>query len=200
MIGIAGGSCSGKTTIAKLLARELGSEETAVIGLDSYYHDLSHIPADEIHRHNLDEPAALEQALLLEHVDLLARGAPIDKPAYVHETHERLDRGERIEPKRHIIVEGLFALYWGELRTHLGTGVFIDAAHDLCLERRIKRDRSQRGRTPEEVRRRYVSTVGPMFDLHVLPTRRHADVIVQAADPPEKAVALILQHIRGESR
>ena len=196
LIGIAGASCSGKSTLADALTQRLGPADTAHITLDSYYHDLSHLAEDAILHHNLDEPAALEHALLLDNLERLHRGEAIDKPVYDHRTHTRHPESERIEPASFIIIEGLFALYWEDVRRLLHTRIFIDSTHELCFERRFKRDRNKRGRTREEVTERYNRTVGPMYDLHVLPTRRYADVVVGGTDPVSKSVADITAHIK----
>ncbi len=195
IIAIAGASCSGKTTIAAELAHSLHDDRTTIIGLDSYYYDLSHLAPEEIHTHNLDEPAALEHTLLLENVAALARGDAIEKPVYGHNSHRRRAEPEHVEPTPFLIIEGLFALYWEALRGYTKTKVFIDATHDLCLQRRITRDRNQRGRTAEEVTHRYRTMVAPMFDRHVLPTRKHADTIIEGADPIDRSTAAILEHI-----
>jgi uridine kinase len=198
LIGIAGASCAGKTTITRRLIGLLPAGETEHISLDSYYYDLSRLSSEAINHHNLDEPAALEAALLIEHVRTLAAGRPVDRPVYDHKTHSRAVAPQRVEPRSFIVIEGLFALYWQEIRHHLGTRVFIDSTHDLCLQRRIERDRNQRGRTTEEVTNRYRNAVQPMFDLHVLPTRRFADIIVNGQEPVDAAASQILSHIRRE--
>ena len=194
IIAIAGASCSGKTTIARELVRALHGKKTAIIGLDSYYYDLSHLPPEKIHTQNLDEPDALQHTLLIKHVAALGRGDAIEKPVYDHKRHARADL-ETIEPGSFIIIEGLFALYWEELRRHTQTGVFIDATHDLCLSRRITRDRNQRGRGREEVTHRYRTMVAPMFDQHVWPTREYADLIVDGAGPIDESTAAILSRV-----
>ena len=194
IIAIAGASCSGKTTVARELARALGNDSTTILGMDSYYFDLSHLPPEQVHTQNLDEPEALEHTLLIEHVAALARGDAIEKPVYDHRGHTRVDP-ETIEPGSFIIVEGLFALYWEELRRHTQTKVFIDTTHDLCLSRRITRDRNQRGRSREEVTHRYQTMVAPMFDRHAWPTREHADLIVNGAGPIDESTAAILLRV-----
>ncbi|MFQ5512119.1 MAG: uridine kinase [Candidatus Krumholzibacteriia bacterium] len=228
IIAIAGPSCSGKTTIACELARALqarvqaasngrhaqtpdevrsgqrarapdGPPGVAVIGLDSYYHDLSHLAPEEIPAQNLDEPGAIEHALLIEHLAALAGGQAIDKPVYDHKTHSRSAERQRIEPATFLIMEGLFALYWEEIRRLTKTGVFIDAPHELCLARRSERDRSERGRTSDEVTRRYNTMVAPMYDRHVLPTRRYALIIVNGADGAAISAAAIAAHVTGSA-
>lgn len=197
LIGIAGGSCSGKTSLAETLVRALGPANTVNIALDSYYYDLSALSPDAIDRHNLDEPAALESALLFEHVAALAAGRAIDKPVYDHKSHTRANTTEHIEPLPFIIIEGLFTLRWPEVRGHLTTSVFIDATHEVCLDRRIRRDRNQRGRTRDEVTRRYREMVAPMFDRHVLPTREFAQIVVDGHGSIDRAAEYILLRVKG---
>jgi len=200
LIGIAGASCSGKSTVAEALAARLGPECTLTLGLDSYYFDLSHLTPEAIHAYNLDEPAALDEALLVSQLADLAEGRAIAKPVYDYKTHTRAALAERIEPPGYVIIEGLFALHWPQVRELLGLRVYIDAPHDLCLSRRIARDRNQRGRTPEEVTRRYRAMVGPMADRHVVPTRPYADVIVDGLAPVEKSVDLIMIALSSKRR
>jgi uridine kinase len=206
IIGIAGGSCSGKTTLAASIAGTLSAGSPGVppsrvsvyVALDSYYRDLSGRSPSEIEHYNFDHPDAVELPLLVEHLRALAGNETIQKPVYDYTTHSR--RGaEALTPAPVIIIEGLFTLYWREVRDLLGTGVFIDASHDTCLSRRIQRDTRERGRTPAEVRRRYRDQVQPMFDRYVLPTRRHADVVVNGEEPFDAAVSVIVRRV-GESK
>jgi uridine kinase len=198
LIGIAGASCAGKTTITRRLIELLPQGDTEQVTLDSYYYDLSHLQPEAIAHHNLDEPAALEATLLFEHIEALAGGRPIDRPVYDHRSHTRATEPQRVEPRPFIIIEGLFTLYWAEVRAHLRTSVFIDSTHDVCLQRRIERDRNQRGRTVAEVTNRYHGAVQPMYDLHVLPTRQFAHTIVDGHGPIDRSAERILSHIRRE--
>lgn len=195
LIGLAGGSCSGKTTLARHLATRLGEEQAVRIGLDSYYYDLGHLSAEAIAAHNFDDPAALDRPLLFNQVEMLAAGETIEKPVYDLETHTRGGEPERIEPHRFVIIEGLFTLYWDDVRRHLKLGVFIDASHHVCLARRLARDQQERARTREEITHRYENHVTPMFDRHVYPTRRHADLVVDGTAPTADSVELILHII-----
>jgi len=196
IIGIAGASCSGKTTVSLALTEALGDDAT-VVTLDSYYYDLSHLPPDKIHAVNLDEPAALEHTLLLQNLRDLAAARATDKPVYDHKTHTRLADALTLEPTPYVIVEGLFALYWADVRALMRTKTFIDVAHDACLERRIDRDRNDRGRTEQEVRQRYEEMVRPMAERHVLPTRAHADIVVDGNDSVDNVVSIILSRLTG---
>ena len=193
LIAIAGASCSGKTTLADALAHHL---QAAQVALDSYYYDLSHLGEADILQYNLDEPAALEDTLLVAHLRELRAGRAIDKPIYEHKTHTRRPAPERVEPGAFVVIEGLFALYWEDLRGLVDTKVFMDSTHELCFERRFRRDRNKRGRTREEVTKRYNDTVAPMYDRYVLPTRGHADVIVNGADPISTSVLAVLEYIK----
>lgn len=196
-IGIAGGSCSGKTTLATRLAARLGVGRTACIGIDSYYHGLESVTPEEIDRHNFDEPSALDHNLLVLHLRELSVGRAIDRPVYDFKTHERTGDLIRVEPTRFVVVEGLFPLYWGAVRELLNTKVFIDVPHSVCLARRLERDTRERGRPREEVIQRYDEMARPMFDKYVLPTRRFADVVVDGEQPVDDSVGAIVAYIEG---
>ncbi len=194
-IGVAGGSCSGKTTLACGLARRLGESGTAQICIDSYYHRLSPEARRDIDRYNFDHPDALDRELLVDHLRTLARGETIEKPVYDFTTHTRTGRVEGVGPVPFVIVEGLFPLYWDAVRALLGTKVFIEAPHDVCLRRRLERDAAQRGRPREEVIRRYNEMARPMYEKYVLPSRRYADVVVDGERLSEEGVAAVLRHV-----
>ena len=193
LIGIAGPSCAGKTELAKHLAGVLGATR---ISLDAYYRPLTHLTLAERARFNFDEPAALDHDLLITQVEALAAGRPIELPVYDFATHSRTAATEHIPAAEFIIVEGLFALYWEELRQHYGTKVFVAAPDAVCLERRQERDVRERGRTPESVLRQFTETVQPMARLHVLPTAALADVVVSGLDPIRASAAAVLLHLR----
>lgn len=195
LIGIAGGTCSGKTTIARALARHPRVKDVARLELDAYYHGLSGKGPQEIMHHNFDDPAALDSKLLAEHVRLLAANNAIEVPVYDMATHTRHKRTTRLAPAPFIIIEGLWSLYWEEIRTVLHTKVYVDAPHDVCLERRMVRDLGERGRTADEVRERFEHHVIPMHAAHVLPSRRYADVIVDGTEPVDASVGTIVRHI-----
>lgn len=195
LVGIAGGSCSGKTTLAERVRTRLGATPAAILPVDAYYRDLSHLPAEARAARNFDEPAAVDHALLAAHVRELAHGAVVQRPVYDFATHCRSARVERVDPGGVVIVEGLFALAWAEVREHLSLGVFVEAGHEVCLARRTARDVRERGRTPESVEEQYAATVRPMYDLHVLPTRAHADLVVDGAAPPDVAEAALLARL-----
>lgn len=195
-IGIAGGSCSGKTTLAGELARRLGLDQTARIAIDSYYHGLSPTSPRNISTYNFDDPEALDHELLVSHLDELSHGRAIDTPVYDFKTHARTARTSRIDPVRFVIVDGLFALYWDNVRSYLYTKVFVDTPHDTCLSRRLDRDTHERGRSRAEVTRRYNDMAIPMFEKYVLPTRRFADVIVDGRKPVASLALAVTGHIK----
>lgn len=193
LIAIAGPSCSGKSELSKRLSGEL---RAPVVSLDSYYRELAHLPLEERARMNFDEPAALDEALLLAQVRALAAGRAIDRPVYDFSRHTRSGQFERIEPAPFVIVEGLLALYWPELRALYGTKVYIDAADDeVCFRRRLERDVRERGRTPESVYAQYQATVRPMAERYILPTRAWADLVVSGVEPLELSAAAVLAHV-----
>jgi uridine kinase len=189
VVGIAGGSCSGKTSIA---GRVAAAGPTLVLGLDSYYHDFAGVPEDRI---EVDVPAALDQPLLLNQVAALARGEPVEKPVYDYATHARRPRGERVEPGDTVIVEGLFALYWREIRDLLDLAVFVTVDHNTALARRVERDVRERGRSAQTVRAQYRDKVRPNYDRYVLPTTNHADLVLDGLTPVEQSAQKILEKL-----
>ncbi len=192
LIAIAGPSCSGKSELAKWLARELSAP---IVSLDSYYRDLPHLPFEQRARTNFDEPEAVDEALILDQIAALAAGRPIDKPAYDFAQHLRAAEVEHIEPSDFVILEGLFALHWEPARRLCGTKVFVEVDDAICFERRLDRDVRERGRTPESVREQYAATVRPMAEKYIYPTHDFADVIVSGVEPIERSGSAVLAHI-----
>ena len=180
LIGIAGPSCAGKTELARWLAARLAAP---VLNLDLYYSDMAELLLEERARRNFDEPVALEYPLILAHVRALAAGEPILAPRYDFSTHTRAAGGEVIQPAAFVVLEGLFALYWSEVRSLMRTRLFVNAPDDVCLARRTARDVRERGRSPESVRWQFETTVRPMAQLHVLPTQAHADLVLLGTEP-----------------
>lgn len=177
-IGIAGPSCSGKTSIARRLAELLPGKST-IFGLDSYYADLSHLPFSERKKFNFDHPEALEDELLAEHVVALSQGQRIRRPIYDFATHTRIqDRFDEIDPGDFLIVEGLFTFHWSRMREVFNFAAFISAPDPVCLERRKARDIRERGRTLEFVLSQYEETVRPGSENFILPTQRFADIVI----------------------
>jgi uridine kinase len=197
IISIAGPSCAGKTELGRGLAHELSC---SVLVLDSYYRDLSALVPSERAGVNFDAPVALDHELLIEQVRALSRGEIVERPVYDFATHTRVPRGERVAASEFLIIEGLFALYWPELRELATTKVFVDAPEDVCFRRRQLRDVTERGRTLESVITQFKETVQPMAALHVCPTYKYADLLLSGEQPLSRSVDAVLKHVRHNSQ
>jgi uridine kinase len=193
IIGIAGPSSSGKTELARRVARELRGAE--IVSLDSYYRGREELPFEEREKLNFDHPDALEWELLREHLRAIAEGRGFEEPVYSFERHVRIPGTKRIEPAEFLIVEGLFVFFWPELRAMLDTKVYVETDPELCYRRRLTRDVAERGRTPEYVRAQYERTVRPGAERFVYPTREFADVVVSGEAPFEESVAATLRAV-----
>jgi uridine kinase len=194
-IGLAGPSCSGKTSIARQLATRLPGKAT-VFGLDSYYFDLSHLSHEERARKNFDHPDLLESELLARHLAMLRKGHSVLAPVYDFATHSRVkDTFAEIAPNDYLVVEGLFTLHWPEVRQHFDLRVFITTPDDCCLERRKCRDVRERGRTVESVVRQYTETVRPGNEQFVLPSQAHADLVIDGGQPIETSAQQIAEFV-----
>jgi uridine kinase len=197
IIGIAGPSSSGKTELAKHLVLELPG--TAVVSLDSYYRGMEEIPLPERKKVNFDHPDALDWELLHEHLQMMACGHAFREPVYSFAAYARTEATRFIAPSEFMIVEGLFVLYWPELRSMLDTKVYVETDPGVCFQRRLARDVAERGRTPESVREQYEKTVRPSAEWFVYPTQKYADLMVSGEEPFGKsteAILLRLQRVR----
>ncbi|MEX2016642.1 MAG: uridine kinase [Candidatus Hydrogenedentales bacterium] len=197
LVLIAGGSCSGKTTLARALMSAL--ERAVIVSMDWYYHDLAHMSEMERAAWNFDHPDAIDVALLTEHMRKLRRAEAIDAPAYDFVTHTRRGERQTLPAAPYVIVEGIHALYWEDLRTAADARVFIDLEHAACLTRRVKRDTDERGRDADAVSRQFAATVLPMFEAHVAQVRGYADVVVRGDEALETSVTRIIRHLHGMS-
>ena len=195
MIGIGGGSASGKSTLAQIL-KEAFSDEVSILKLDYYYYDKEHfeVPEEKI---NFDHPNSFEISLLIEQLEKLRQGKPVERPVYSYKTNERLDRTKNVEPSRIIIVEGILALYYQKLCEQYDLKIYIDTDSDIRLMRRITRDIKERDRTLESVKKQYVSTVKPMHEQFVEPSKSKADIIIPHGGLNDIANDLLLEKIRG---
>ena len=178
IILIAGASGSGKTTLARRLSEHPSCIPNAVIATDSYYCNLSHLQFEDRCKYNFDHPDSIDHELLLEHVTKLLSKQSILVPEYDFTTHTRTESYQETIPAPTIIIEGIFALYWEELRDLATVKVFVDTPLEVCLERRIVRDIRERGRTRDSVIAQWESSVEPMYSQYALPTKASADLIV----------------------
>jgi len=195
-IGIAGGTGSGKSTVARKIAEGLPPDSVGVIDHDSYYRDHSNLPPEARARLNYDHPDALDNDLLVQHLAELREGRGVDVPVYDFKTHSRLGERRRLEPTRIIIVEGILVFVEERVRKLLDVKVFVDTDADIRVFRRIRRDIEQRGRTFQSIREQYYSTVRPMHLQFVEPSKRWADLIVPEGGENNVAVDLILGKLR----
>jgi len=195
-VGIAGGTGSGKTTLSATIAENIGSANAALIGLDAYYRDHSHIPLEERASINYDHPDEIEVELLLEHLRTLKKGCTINIPVYSYDTHTRSTETVRIEPTPIVIVEGLFVLWDDELRSELDLKIFIECDSDVRFIRRLRRDTEERGRTIESVLTQYLETVRPMHKTFVAPSRIHADIVVSDLEDNKNVLIPVVDRIR----
>jgi uridine kinase len=179
ILGVAGGSGSGKTTVVRRLIRALGGQhDVAVLHHDSYYRDASHLPPEERAAINYDHPDSLETELLVEHLERLLEGEAVEVPIYDFANHVRTGETERVEPRPVIILDGILILWDRRLRDLMDVKVFVDADADVRLGRRLRRDMEERARSPDSVLRQYMETVRPMHLEFVEPSKRYADVII----------------------
>lgn len=195
IIGIAGGSGSGKTTIALAVVEAVGSDRVVLIQHDAYYRDLSHLAFEERIRTNFDHPDSLETELLISHLRILRRGTAIDRPVYDFGNHTRTDGTVAVDPEPVVIVEGILVLTEPELRDLMDLRIYIDTPGDLRVLRRLERDLVERGRTVGAVIAQYLGTVRPMHLQFVEPSKRHADIIVPEGYN-ENAVGTVTSMIR----
>jgi uridine kinase len=196
-LGIAGGSGSGKSTIARAILAALPSGTGVLLEQDHYYRAQPHLSLAERERVNYDHPDSLEFDLLLEHLNDLAAGRSIVRPTYDFSRHDRDTEGLRIEPARVVVVEGILVLTDERLRSRLDVKVFVQTDDDIRLMRRIRRDLEHRGRTFTQVRKQYYETVRPMHIAFVEPSKRFADIIVPEGGQNKVALELILSHLRS---
>jgi uridine kinase len=178
IIGICGGTGSGKTTIARAIVDSVGIQNVILIEQDSYYRNLADMPLDERHQANFDHPDAIDSDMLVNHIKRLKRGEAIEMPLYDMVTHTRRDETEALEPKPVVIVEGILIFAEPRILGLLDVRVFVDTPDDIRLMRRLRRDVIERGRTFERTLDQYERTIRPMHFEFVEPSKRHADIII----------------------
>ncbi|HET6974304.1 MAG TPA: uridine kinase [Pyrinomonadaceae bacterium] len=178
IIGICGGTGSGKTTVANRILESVSASEVVFIQQDSYYRNLTDLPLDYRHIANFDHPDALDNDLLVNHVRRLKAGEAVELPLYDFKTHSRMPETRHVEPKPIVIVEGILIYADPRLLEQMDIKVFVDTPDDIRFIRRLRRDLAERGRTVESVIEQYIATVRPMHMQFVEPSKRHADVII----------------------
>jgi uridine kinase len=178
VIGVAGGSGSGKSTVTRQVLASIGPEMASVVYQDDYYCDQTHLSPEERRKTNYDHPQAFDWPLMVQQVQALRRGQAIDMPQYDFALDNRASQTVVVKPAPVIVVEGLFALFDADLRKMMSLKIFVDTAADVRFIRRLQRDISERGRSTESVITQYLDTVRPMHKQFIEPTKRHADVIL----------------------
>ena len=197
VLGIAGGSGSGKSTIARSILAALPVGAGLLLEQDHYYRSQSHLPIEERERVNYDHPDALELDLLATHVDALRRGEPVVRPTYDFTLHDRAKEGVHVAPAPVIVVEGILVLADERLRSRFEVKLFVDTDPDIRLMRRIRRDLEQRGRSFAQVRKQYYETVRPMHLAFVEPSKRFADIIIPEGGQNRVALDFLVSFVRS---
>ena len=197
LIGVAGGTCSGKTTVTERLVDLVGPGHLSLIKQDAYYVDRTHQPMDERVRANYDHPDAFDWGLTFEQLSTLLAGRSVDVPVYDYPNHTRSSDVIRVEPTRIVVFEGILALYDEELRDLFDLRIFVDTDADVRLIRRLERDVRDRGRTPESIMRQYMTTVRPSHLQFIEPTKRHADVIIPEGGHNDRALDVLVARINS---
>lgn len=195
IIGIAGGTGSGKTTVVNKIISSFAAGEVAVIPQDSYYKDLSYLPPEERSKINFDEPAAIEWPLLVDHLRRLRQGKAVEMPTYSYLTCTRQPETVRVEPRDVVIVEGILVLTEASVRDMMDVRCFVDADPDDRLIRVIARDCIERGRTPQMVIDRYQDVLKPMHCQYIEPSKRFADLIIPQGGTNSVAIGLLTDYI-----
>jgi len=193
ILGICGGTGSGKTTVAERLAEALGPDQALLLAQDSYYKDSSHLPFEQRIQQNFDHPAAVDFDLLIQHVSALRSHQPIRQPSYDFGAHVRRQESTRVEPRGVVIVEGILIFQNSSLRNLFDLKIFVDTEADVRFIRRLRRDIRDRGRSLDSVVQQYLETVRPMHQEFVEPGRRFADIIIPEGGKNDAAMELLVQ-------
>jgi uridine kinase len=197
VVGIAGCSGSGKTSLARELATQL---DATLFPLDLYYRDLSQFPLDARHKQNFDHPDSLESELFIEHIRELAEGRVIQRPVYDFARHTRVAGAfEAVEPAAFVVVEGILALHYEELWRLYDFSIYVEAPNEICLNRRIYRDMRERGRTEESVRAQFEATARPMAEMYVLPSQVRATMTVSGTEALDWSIEQVLRGLRDRA-
>ncbi len=197
VIGIAGGSGSGKTTVANEILKDVGAHRITFLQHDAYYRDWSHLPPEQRKLVNFDHPDALENELLIEHVLQLRNWQKINLPVYDFTTHTRTKQVIEVEPQRVIVVEGILIFAEQKLRDLFDVKIFVDTDDDIRFIRRLKRDIAERGRSMEMVITQYMATVRPMHLDFVVPSKRYADIIIPEGGRNKVALDMVIARVES---
>jgi uridine kinase len=195
IIGIAGGTGSGKTTVARAIYDRVGKDRIEWISHDSYYRNFDGLDPEERHHINFDHPDSLETELLIRHLDVLSKGSSVDVPLYDFATHSRRLETTRVEPRRVIIVEGILVLAEPELRKRIDIKLYVDTPPDIRFLRRLTRDIESRGRSLQSVVEQYLTTVRPMHEEFVEVSKRYADLIIPEGGENQVALDAIISRV-----
>ena len=195
IIGIAGGTGSGKTTVVKKIVEALPPHYVSVVPLDSYYNDTSHMTEEVRHAINFDHPDAFDWKLLIKQVNQLRKGEAIEQPTYSYILCNRLSETVHVEPKPVIIIEGIMTLLNKKLRDMMDLKIFVDADSDERLIRNIQRDIVERGRDVKTVVDRYLDVLKPMHEQFIEPTKRYADIIIPQGGENKKGIEMVCKYI-----
>jgi uridine kinase len=197
VIGVAGGTGSGKTTVAHEILKRAGTRQISLIQHDAYYKDLGDLPLAQRAMFNFDHPDALENKLLIAHLKELKAGRSIAMPVYDFRTHTRTEQVQHVEPHRVILVEGILIFADKALRQLMDVKIYVDTDADIRFIRRLQRDIAERGRTMDSVIHQYLATVRPMHQEFVEPSKRYADVIIPEGGFNEVAIEMVAARIRA---
>jgi len=198
IIGVSGGSGSGKTTVVKHILSAIGRENIQLIQHDSYYLDLSHLPLEERKKQNFDHPSSLETELMIRHVAALKSGYQVEVPVYDFTAHTRSDKSEKVTPKEIILLDGILIFAERQLRDQMDIKIFVDTDDDVRLLRRIRRDIMERRRDLEGVLSQYENFVRPMHLEFVEPSKRYADIIIPRGGENLVALDMVIATIRDK--
>jgi uridine kinase len=196
VLGVAGGTGSGKTTVARTILESVGTERIALIEHDSYYKDVDWRSEAELLHHNFDHPSSLDNELLIAHLAALKAGHPVEVPIYDFVRHRRTPRSRRVVPQPVILVEGILIFADSALREQLDFKIYVDTDADLRLIRRLGRDMAERGRTVQDVLRQYLESVRPMHLEFVEPSKRWADIIIPEGGENRVALEMVVAHVQ----
>ena len=197
IIGIAGGTGSGKTTVVKKIVNALPPHYVAVVPLDSYYNDTSHMTDEERSNINFDHPDAFDWKLLIKQINMLRNGEAIEQPTYSYILSNRLKETVHVNPKPVIIIEGIMTLINKKLRDMMDLKIFVDTDSDERLIRNIQRDTIDRGRTVSMVVERYLNVLKPMHEQFIEPTKRYADLIIPQGGENHRGIGILCKYIEG---